>query len=120
MSRNVHRLKAVELPKLAKTEGMHCDGAGLYLSVKPPAASWVYRYMVNKRARSMGLGPFPEFPLAEARQRAQEARSQVARGRRPPRGARRTGGLRTRRRDVQDGSGGIHQIAPGRLAQRRS
>ncbi|MCR5874231.1 tyrosine-type recombinase/integrase [Phenylobacterium sp. J426] len=66
---------------MAKKPGMHCDGAGLYLRVAPPsAASWVLRYMLDGKARTMGLGPFPEIDLKEARTRALEARRLKADG----------------------------------------
>ncbi len=75
MARASARLKPIEVPRLAKRPGMHCDGAGLYLRVAPPgAASWVLRYMLQGRARTMGLGPYPEIDLKEARARALEAR----------------------------------------------
>lgn len=81
MARASARLKPIEVPRLAKKPGMHCDGAGLYLRVAPPsAASWVLRYMLDGKARTMGLGPFPEVDLKEARTRALEARRLKADG----------------------------------------
>ena len=75
MARALARLKPVEMPRLVKKPGMHCDGHGLYLRVAPPSsASWVLRYMIDGRARSMGLGPYPEIKLTEARERALQAR----------------------------------------------
>ena len=86
MSRVTGRLKPVELAKIARRPGMHCDGGGLYLSVAPApssACSWVFRYMLAKRAREMGLGPYPEITLAEAREKAAEARRMKAHGQDP-------------------------------------
>lgn len=61
--------------------GMHADGDGLYLQVTPAGArSWILRYQINKRRREMGLGGFPLFGLADARQRAQDARRLLADG----------------------------------------
>jgi integrase len=61
--------------------GMHADGDGLYLQVTGTGArSWILRYQLHKRRREMGLGGFPLFGLAEARQRAQEARRLLADG----------------------------------------
>lgn len=61
--------------------GMHADGDGLYLQVTATGArSWILRYQVNKRRREMGLGAFPLFGLADARQRAQEAKRLIADG----------------------------------------
>jgi integrase len=81
MSRVTGRLRPVELARTSRQPGMHCDGGGLYLSVAAPpssACSWVFRYMLDKRARTMGLGPYPEITLAEARERAAEARRMKA------------------------------------------
>lgn len=61
---------------LAKTTGTYADGDGLYLRVNTEAGqcSWVLRYMLNGKARWMGLGPYPLFSLADARTRARDAR----------------------------------------------
>lgn len=41
--------------------GRHADGDGLYLLVKETGArSWVYRYMIDGRARDLGLSRCPE------------------------------------------------------------
>jgi hypothetical protein len=48
--------------------GRHSDGRGLMLLVKASGArSWVLRYQLKGRRRDMGLGPYPEVTLAEAR-----------------------------------------------------
>jgi len=58
-----------------KRPGMYADGNGLYLRVAPGGAkSWIYRYQIAGARRDMGLGPLHTFSLAEARQRATEAR----------------------------------------------
>jgi integrase len=55
--------------------GMHADGAGLYLNVGPKGSKgWVLRYMLDGKAREMGLGPLHIIGLAEARERAAQAR----------------------------------------------
>ena len=79
--------------------GMHADGGGLYLQVTGAGAkSWVFRYWVPDRdpatgdyirdpitkkvrgtAREMGLGTATVVDLAEARQRADDARRLRAR-----------------------------------------
>ena len=64
---------------------MYRDGAtvGLYLQVtSAEAKSWLYRYMLNGKARAMGLGSAMtgQVSLAEARQMAQEARKQAGAG----------------------------------------
>jgi hypothetical protein len=52
----LNRLSAVALRKIAKA-GHYPDGGGLYLQVtKGGAKTWVYRFMIHRRAREMGLG----------------------------------------------------------------
>ncbi len=64
--------KAVEKQK---RPGYFSDGDGLYLQVSASGTkSWVFRYMLNKRAREMGLGSARVVTLVEARGKAQEAR----------------------------------------------
>ncbi len=54
---------------------MHGDGGGLYLQISPSGAkSWVFRYMLRGKARTMGLGACHTISLAEARQKALECR----------------------------------------------
>ena len=61
--------------------GRHTDGRGLMLYVKPSGTrSWVLRYQMNGRRRDLGLGAWPEVTLAMARERAIDARRQVAEG----------------------------------------
>jgi len=51
--------------------GMHLDGRGLYLRIGPGGSkSWVYRFALAGKTRDMGLGPYPEISLAEAREQA--------------------------------------------------
>jgi integrase len=55
--------------------GFYGDGGNLWLKVSGPGRrSWVFRYMIAGRARSMGLGPIDEVSLAEARDKAEAAR----------------------------------------------
>lgn len=64
--------------------GKHGDGRGLFLLVKPTGArSWVLRYQLNGRRRDLGLGAFPEVTLANAREKALDARRLIADGRDP-------------------------------------
>ena len=42
--------------------------------------SWVFRYQVGKRRRDMGLGSYPSVTLAEARERARDARTKLSMG----------------------------------------
>ena len=59
----------------AHERGTYGDGHGLYLQVASGGSrSWVLRYKVNGRTRILGLGPTHTIGLAEARERAAEAR----------------------------------------------
>jgi integrase len=66
--------------------GFHCDGGGLYLSVKPLKAgegvtrSWVFRFRRIGRLRDLGLGPLSTVGLAAARERARQARQKLLDG----------------------------------------
>jgi integrase len=61
--------------KHANKPGLYGDGGGLYLNVGPTGGkAWLFRYMLNGRAREMGLGPLHTIGLAEARERALAAR----------------------------------------------
>jgi integrase len=76
MARKIERLSPSGVEKETRP-GMHADGAGLYLLVGPSGAkSWIYRFMLNGKAREMGLGPLHTIGLAEARKRALDARRQ--------------------------------------------
>jgi hypothetical protein len=73
--RTYKRLTVARIKELARVPGMHPDGDGLYLAVtKAGVASWIYRYMLGRNERSMGLGPLRHVGLAEARRLADEAR----------------------------------------------
>ena len=61
--------------------GVHGDGAGLYLRVKPSGArSWVLRVQVQGRRQDIGLGSLAELSLAEAREEAAKLRKVAKRG----------------------------------------
>jgi integrase len=81
MARKAKELSAVEVSRL-KAAGMHAVGgvAGLYLQVKPPARTWVLRATIGEKRRDMGLGGFPDVPLAMAREKAREARLKIEQG----------------------------------------
>lgn len=64
--------------------GRHGDGGGLILVVsKTGAKKWVFRFKREGRATEMGLGGADVVTLAEARQKAGEARRTRAEGRNP-------------------------------------
>ncbi|OAG68339.1 integrase [Xanthomonas floridensis] len=74
-------MAAVMVPRLPS--GLHAAGGatGLYLRVSATGArSWVLRVMVGNRRRDMGLGGWPDVPLAEARERARVARRKIEEG----------------------------------------
>ncbi|HEY1798715.1 MAG TPA: integrase arm-type DNA-binding domain-containing protein [Stellaceae bacterium] len=82
----IGKLSALEVTKAKGPAVLH-DGGGLYLRVaqnrkgrdggeKPGAKSWVFRFQLDGKRRDMGLGPFPDVSLAEARRRASEHRNQ--------------------------------------------
>jgi integrase len=74
MKRQGNKLTAAAV-RNAKAPGLYGDGHGLYLQVSAfETKAWVFRYMVEGRARKMGLGPLHTISLAEARNRAAEAR----------------------------------------------
>jgi len=78
----IHRLTAAHLKKTKP--GRHADGGGLYLQIadgsKGATRSWLFRYMIDGRAREMGLGACNDFTLEEARERARKARQQKSDG----------------------------------------
>jgi integrase len=83
MARLGNRLSARRVKTARATDGpaMLADGAGLYLRVEASGTrSWIYRFQLRGRRRDMGLGSASLYTLAEARQKAWEARRLVADG----------------------------------------
>lgn len=56
------------------------DGDNLYLRVRDTGKVWIYRYTKDGKRIKLGLGPYPEVTLAQARAKAYEANSQRANG----------------------------------------
>ena len=80
MVRTIGRLNAKEVEKKV-APGLYGDGGGLTLQItKAGVKSWLYRYMINGKAHGMGMGPVHTVTLAEARQKAAEARKLVLEG----------------------------------------
>jgi hypothetical protein len=76
MARTIGKLTALSVTK-AKRAGLYADGGGLYLRVTPEGTkNWVFRFMLNGRARWMGVGPLHTISLAEARTRVAACRMQ--------------------------------------------
>ncbi len=80
-------IKAKELGPLAVSKltapGLHFVGgvAGLALQVLPGGGrTWVLRATMGGRRRDMGLGGYPDVPLADARNAARKARELIREG----------------------------------------
>jgi integrase len=77
MARLVQQLTEAKIRALKKI-GLHHDGAGLYLQIRPGGArSWIYRFRLNNRTRDMGLGALVDVSLVKARGKASAARTLV-------------------------------------------
>jgi hypothetical protein len=60
------------------------DGAGLRLRIRPDGSrSWIYRYRLDGKEMSTGLGAYPSVSLQNARAKAQEAKLEVSKGNNP-------------------------------------
>jgi integrase len=80
MRREGNKLSAAAV-RAASKPGLYGDGHGLYLQVSAfDTKAWVFRYMIDGRARKMGLGPLHTVSLADARKRAEIARLKVLDG----------------------------------------
>src|SRR6516164_7582651 len=80
MARLIQQLTEAKIRALTNV-GLHHDGAGLYLQIRPGGArSWIYRYRLNSRTRDMGLGALADVSLVGARGKASEARALVGDG----------------------------------------
>jgi integrase len=67
-----------------KVPGLYGDGAGLWLNVTDSGSkSWVFRFTFEGREHRMGLGPFPDVSIAEARETAANMRKAVRSGSNP-------------------------------------
>lgn len=80
MPKIVKPLTTIELNKLTKV-GWHAVGgvAGLLLQVREPAdpkgqipRSWILRVRIGSTRQPIGLGPYPQVSLAEAREQAKK------------------------------------------------
>ncbi|WP_297472441.1 integrase arm-type DNA-binding domain-containing protein, partial [Ferrovum sp.] len=74
-------LGPLEVSRLSK-EGFYSVGGcrGLHLRITGGSKAWVLRITIGDRRRDLGLGPYPETGLADARRKAQELRDKVAAG----------------------------------------
>jgi len=72
-------LTAVKVKSLKKP-GLYADEKNLYLKVgESGTKSWVFRYTRKKKLTNMGLGPYPDVKLSEARELAYEERKVLRR-----------------------------------------
>jgi hypothetical protein len=73
----IGKLSAIEVTGAKQGPMVLHDGGGLYLRVsRTGAKSWVFRFQLDGKRRDMGLGPFPDISLADARRRAADHRKQ--------------------------------------------
>jgi integrase len=74
MNRDSNRLTAVKVATIMRP-GRYGDGGGLVLQIsKWRTKAWLFRYERAGRERQMGLGPVSTLSLAEAREKARQAR----------------------------------------------
>lgn len=75
MAKLINRLTAKGIDSLSRP-GNHHDGYGLYLQVsKTGGKSWLLKYMLNGKAREMGLGSYNVVGLEAARRARDEQRA---------------------------------------------
>ena len=78
MTRTTSKLSAITVSRI-KQKGLYSDGGGLCLRVKDSGGKfWVLRYMLDGKAREMGLGALHALTLAEAREKTADCRKQLA------------------------------------------
>jgi integrase len=75
-TRNVLTVKKIEASKAAKLR----DGGGLYLVTKGSGRYWIFQFTFAGLRREMGLGPIHTVGLADAREKAEEARKLIRQG----------------------------------------
>jgi integrase len=81
--RGINKLTPLKVNKL-KATGRYADGLGLYLEIRRPGDNaWTFRYSFGGKRRQLGLGPVHSVSLAEARERAREARQCILDGHDP-------------------------------------
>ena len=75
-TRNALTVKTITSSRAAKLR----DGGGLWLVTKGSGRYWIFQYSYGGKRREMGLGPLHTVGLAEARQKAEEARALLRSG----------------------------------------
>jgi hypothetical protein len=81
MGKKARELSALAVSKL-RSEGRYAVGGadGLHFRIAGNSRAWVLRIMIDARRRDIGLGPYPEVLLADARELAREYRKKVRAG----------------------------------------
>lgn len=75
-----HKFTDLAVRRLSKP-GVYGDGAGLYLRVTEAGSKhWIFRFTLAGKAHWMGLGPYPDVTLEEAREEALKARKKKRSG----------------------------------------
>jgi len=83
MAREQNKLSARFVQTVTKP-GRHSDGGGLYLIVDPSGAKrWLFLFRWGGKLKELGLGGLSAVTLAQAREKASDARRQVAAGTNP-------------------------------------
>ncbi|WP_153133395.1 tyrosine-type recombinase/integrase [Dechloromonas hortensis] len=83
MPKPLTQLQVKSLAPTDKPKRYH-DGGGLYLNITPNGAkSWVFRYMKDGKATTLGLGRYPDISLANARIGAADLRKKTHLGHDP-------------------------------------
>ncbi len=63
-----------------KDSGKYADGDGMYLLVTVSGKYWRMDYRFANKRKTLALGVYPAITLADARQRRDAARKQLAHG----------------------------------------
>ncbi len=80
MAKQIGKLTAMKVSKETK-RGYYPDGGNLYLQITEAGVkSWLLRYMVNGKAKTMGLGAVHAVTLAQAREKAADCRKLLNEG----------------------------------------
>lgn len=100
IGRELSRLVAAGLKN--KPPGKYADGGGLWLNKREVGgAQWFFRYTMHGKRREMGLGPFPDVSLRDARLMAEEHRAAVRSGTDP---------IRARQAERQEARKNLHTL----------
>lgn len=79
MSRILNKLSPTKIRNL-KRAGLHSDGGGLYVFVKPAGTKyWVFRYTQRstKKIKTISIGPIADVKADQARERARDYRNMI-------------------------------------------